>query len=211
MGNSPNQLLLSTAYLPPVEYFAYLVKFPQLLIEQQESYPKQTYRNRAEIYTEKGKMALSIPVTKVNGNRTKTNEIIINNAERWQLNHWRAIEAAYVASPYFLYYKDELFPFFEKPQSGLLDMNTNMTVVLCDIVGIDSKIDFTEYFESEPENTLDLRSSIHPKKPATISDFPTYEQVFADRHGFIPNLSIIDLLFNLGPETKSYLRALVGD
>jgi len=210
MENSFNQLLLSTAYLPPIEYFAHLVKYPQVLVEQYETYPKQTYRNRAEIYTEKGRMALSIPVTKINGNRTKTNEIIINNSERWQLNHWRAIDSAYIASPFFLYYKDELFPFFEEPKSGLLSMNTNITVVLCNLIGVDAQIAFSERFETEPENTLDLRSFIHPKKPAVLSHFANYEQVFANRHGFIPNLSIIDLLFNLGPETKSYLDNLIS-
>jgi len=204
-----NTLLLSTAYLPSVEYFIYLLQYPEAIIEKQETYPKQTYRNRADIYTEKGKMTLSVPVTKVFGNHTKTGDIIVSNAEKWQLNHWRAIEAAYVASPFFLFYKDELIPFFKTTQSNLLEMNTAMTRMLCRIIGIENKIFFTEHFQKEPGNTLDLRSAIHPKKQATISNFPNYNQVFAERHGFIPNLSIIDLLFNLGPETIPYLEEII--
>jgi WbqC-like protein family len=209
LKTDPNTLLLSTAYLPPVEYFAYLLRFPLTIIEQHETYPKQTYRNRTEIYTDKGKMVLHVPAVKPNGNHTKTCAIIFGNQEKWQLNHWRAIEAAYIASPFFLYYKDMIFPFFEKPQLKLLEMNTRLTTTLCTMIGIETELLYTDRFRKKPENTLDLRSKIHPKKPSTISNFPHYHQVFADRHGFIPNLSIIDLLFNLGPETKSYLEEII--
>jgi hypothetical protein len=209
LKSQQNIILLSTAYLPPVEYFAYLLHYQEIRIETQETYPKQTFRNRAEIYTEKGKMALSIPVTKPEGNHTKTFDIKINNNERWQLNHWRAIEAAYIASPFYLYYKDEIMPFFKNSQKELLELNSRLTKVICNLIGIETELHFTDHFEKNPENILDLRFDIHPKKPSTIEHFPNYDQVFADRYGFIPNLSIIDLLFNLGPETKSYLEEII--
>ena len=199
-------MLLSSAYLPPVEYFAHLQKYPQALIEQHETYPKQTYRNRSHIYTEKGKMTLSVPVTKVNGNRTKTNEVELFNVERWQLNHWRAIESAYISSPYYLYYKDELSVYYENNFTKLLEFNTGLTLQLCRLIGIKTRIGLTGEFNLHPKDVIDLRSTINPKKQATFSHFPEYIQVFGDRHGFIPNLSIIDLLFNLGPETKGYLE-----
>ncbi len=205
----PHTLLLSSAYLPPVEYFAYLQKYPQALIEQHETYPKQTYRNRCHIYTEKGKTTLSVPVSKVNGNRTKTNEVELFNEERWQMNHWRAIESAYIASPYFLFYKDELAACYSTRFHKLLEFNTRLTKQLCTLIGIDTEIGFTDEFHRKHEDVIDLRSAINPKKPSTIGHFPEYIQVFGDRHGFIPNLSIIDLLFNLGPGTKNYLAGIV--
>lgn len=149
-----------------------------------------------------------MPVSKKNGNHTRTSEIVVNNSEKWQLNHWRAIESAYIASPFFLFYKDHLLPFYNEHQVGLLEMNMRMIQTICEVIGIRTKFMLSEHFQLKPEDTLDLRTAIHPKKPSTLDAFPHYEQVFADRHGFVPDLSIIDLLFNLGPETRSYLDKL---
>lgn len=202
----PTTLLLSTAYLPPVEYFAYLLKFDEAYIEQFETYPKQTFRNRCQLYTECGKLSLSIPVNKVNGNNTKTKNIQIFYEEKWQQNHWRTIESAYVASPYFLYYKDDLVGFYKVETRDLLAFNMELTQKLSHLIGIETEIKLTTDFELHPKDSLDLRFAISPKSTPTTSHFPEYIQVFGDRYGFIPNLSIIDLLFNLGPETKTYLE-----
>jgi len=155
-------------------------------------------------------MTLSVPVSKVNGNHTKTNEVQLFNEERWQMNHWRAIESAYISSPYFLFYKDELATYYSTGFHKLLEFNTRLTKHLCTLIGIDTEIGFTNEFHLKQEDVVDLRSAINPKKQPILNRFPEYIQVFGDRHGFIPNLSIIDLLFNLGPDTKSYLENILN-
>lgn len=208
MKKDIHTVLLSTAYLAPVSYFAYLAKARTAIIEQHETYPKQTYRNRCEIYTERGKMQLTIPVTKTFGNKTTTKDIEIFQAEKWQLNHWRAIESAYLASPFFLFYQDELENFYTSTRQNLLEFNMQLTKVLCEIIGLDVELEYSKAFEKSPENVADLRFDISPKKDTPFDQFQHYIQVFGERHGFIPNLSIIDLLFNLGPETKNYLMGV---
>jgi hypothetical protein len=200
-----NRILISTAYLPPVHYFSIVAKAEEVVIEQYETYPKQTYRNRCEIYSANGKIPLIIPVHKPDGNHTMTKDIRVSNHEKWQLLHWRAIKAAYANSPFFLYYQDELEHFFTEKVSGLLDFNTRLMKVILELIGIEKKINYTEDFLKEPHDILDYRWKITPKKP--YSDFQTneYYQSFNEKHGFIPGLSIIDLLFNLGPETGEYL------
>ncbi len=198
--------LLSTSYLPPIEYFYHINKSDSILIEQFETFKKQSYRNRCIIYTEKGEMSLSIPVNKPNGNHTKTNEIEIAEIDNWQKNHWKAIQSAYQASPFFLYYKDDLEIFYTRKYNKLIDFNTKLLITLNELIGIEAEIVFTNDF-IKPNNTgTDLRFKISPKEKPTISTFPHYTQVFSERHGFIKNLSIIDLLFNMGPETLSYLK-----
>ncbi len=210
MKPGQNNILLSTAYLPPVGYFYYLLKARKVYIEQFETYPKQTYRNRCEIYSEKGKMSLSIPVTKPEGNHTKTKDVKIFNGERWYLNHWRAIEAAYLASPFFLYYRDELEKFFTGRHENLLQFNLLLVNTVCGMIGFRPVIELTGSFLKAPARVTDLRFALSPKRPPVLKHFPAYLQVFRERHGFIPNLSIIDLLFNLGPDTVDYLDSLEG-
>ncbi len=203
-------VLLATAYLPPAAYFALLLAKP-VIIERHETYPKQTYRNRCLIYSEKGVMALSIPVHKPRGNHTKTGEVEIANYDKWYLRHWRAIEAAYSASPYFLYYRDELKPFFEGKHRQLFRYNYELIEKLCQLTDIQPEITFTDHFEKNPEEVTDLRYIMSPKNKPVAKHFPEYIQVFSDRHGFLPDLSVIDILFNLGPETKRYLKSIVFD
>lgn len=202
-----NPILLSSAYFPPVEYFALLAKFP-IIIEQHETYKKQSYRNRCEIYSEKGKMPLSIPVTKPSGNHTPTHRILLRNEDKWYLKHRRAIQSAYESSPFYLFYKDELEEFLSGKYENLFELNHQIILQLSDLIGIKPDITMTEQFERKPVGIVDLRNEISPKKGNIATGFPTYTQVFSNRKGFIPNLSIIDLLFNLGNESKSYLENL---
>lgn len=205
--NKKNPVVLSTAYLPPIAWFA-LLEQHEVWLEAHETYPKQTFRNRTEIYSEKGRMALSIPVNRPGGNRTPIGEVQIFNEEKWYLRHWRAIQSAYEASPYFLYYKDDLLDFYRGEIDNLFEFNYQLINVLSKLMGIETKMNLTTTFEKNPANGTDLRQLIHPKRKMENVIFPSYIQVFIDRHGFIPNLSILDLLFNMGPESKDYLKKI---
>jgi len=201
--------MLSTAYLPNIEYFAILLKYKNIIIEQEETYPKQTYRNRGVILSANGKLDLSIPVKKVYGNNTKTKVIQIINSNLWYTNHWRAISSAYSNSPFFLFYKDELEIFFKGKFNNLLDFNTKLTNELVNIIGANCKITYSKSFTKPNTIKNDFRFSVNPKNNSTIKNFKSYNQVFSNKYDFIPNLSIIDLLFNLGPEAKDYLDELI--
>ncbi len=202
-------ILFSTAYLGPIEYFTYIINCDSILIEKEEHYIKQTYRNRCVIYTANGVQSLTIPVIKVNGNRTKIKDIKISYAEKWQLIHWRAISSAYSNSPYFLYYRDELEQFYFEKHKYLLDYNNRLFETILKILEWDIEIKFTQlYYEKIEKGMVDLRNEINPKKELKIQ-FNPYTQVFAEKFGFVSNLSIIDLIFNLGPESNEYLLTIL--
>lgn len=199
-------ILLSTAYLPPVEYFVRIFNADKISIEVEETYPKQTYRNRCDICSSAGKLSLSIPINKPNGNHTKTKDIKIENGLKWQLTHWRAIVSAYNHSPYFLYYRDSLESFYYKEFNHLIDYNLELLNLTLEWINLERKIDTSKVFEKNtPEDIRDYRYLIHPKKEASIELKP-YTQIFSDRHGFIPKLSILDVIFNLGPDTLDFIR-----
>ena len=200
-----SSILLSTAYLPPIQYFQLIAGAQRVFIEQYETYTKQTYRNRCEIFASNGKLSLTIPVSKINGNRTKIKDIAISEHKNWQINHWRAIKSAYNSSPFFLYYKDDIKNFFEKPFEKLLDFNTGLLMQILELIGVDKEIVFTESYNKTLEDILDYRNFFSPKKAIKNINIKFYPQVFESKFGFIPGLSIIDLLFNEGPNTLSYL------
>jgi hypothetical protein len=198
--DNQSHILLSTAYLPPVEYFARMAGAGAVLIEGEENYLKQTYRNRCEIYSANGKLPLVIPVIKASGNHTPVKEIKIDNAEPWQLSHWRAIVSAYNHSPFFIYYRDDFEGFYLKKFTSLFDFNYEILLVVLGLLKLNPKPGFTKtYLKADNSLLNDFRYSISPKKPTSLKPFP-YQQVFGDRHGFLWNLSIIDLLFNTGPD-----------
>ncbi len=200
--------LLPTAYIPPVSWMAVALKYQNISIELYETYPKQTFRNRCYIATSNGILNLSIPVIKVNGNHTQTCDILIDNSKNWQQLHWRSIITAYNKSPYFLYYRDLIEPLYHKKQENLVSLNQDFLITLFSALNIRSqKIHNTEKFIFEPDY-LNLRNSFDPKKQPfqnVTKALPRYIQVFEEIHGFIPDLSIIDLLFNLGPDASAYL------
>jgi hypothetical protein len=197
--------LLSTAYLPPIEYFIYPHKAPGICIEKYENYIKQSYRNRCYTYGPNGKQALTLPVTKPFGTKTFVKDIRISYLQRWQSIHWRSIEAAYNSSPFFMYYKDNFFRFYNQKIPFLIDFNTGLTEVLLNALGIKKEIHFTASYEFTPTELVDLRYKLSPKEESLFA-FPQYTQVFSTKHGFINNLSIIDLLFNEGPSSIDYIN-----
>ncbi len=199
-NNKAESALFSTAYLAPVEYFQYLKTAGRVCIEQHEYYQKQTYRSRCRIATANGIMDLSIPVEK--RNHTLIRDIRISEHSDWQTLHWRSIEAAYNSSPFFEYYADDFRPFFEKKWLFLWDFNMELLHKILELLDIETEILLTETYEPQTgEETLDLREIIHPKKEASIP-LKSYYQVFATKFGFIPNMSIIDLLSNMGNESQ---------
>ncbi len=199
-------VLLSTAYLPPVHYVAAMLATGEVIIERHETYPRQTYRNRCEIATANGRLPLTIPVHKPHGNRTKTHEILTDTQTNWQVLHWRAIRTAYANSPYFLYYQDELLKIYESNATHLIDFNHHILIAVLALIGIEIPISYTDHFEKQPVGMEDLRTAFSPKRPTSDDSFKIYHQVFAEKHGFISGLSILDLLMNQGGEAIKYLR-----
>ncbi len=198
-----NAVILSTAYLPPIQYFSKLVLYSEVLIEVQESYSKQSYRNRCEILSCNGLLPLTIPVIKVNGNNTLTKDVEIDYSMNWQKNHWKAIESAYRTSVYYDFVADLINPYFSKKEKFLIDLNTKIILEVMEFLGVSKRTTNTSEFVNEYSKDVDdFRSSIHPKPQFQIIDNEfkaiKYFQVFNDRFGFLPNLSIIDLLFNEG-------------
>lgn len=205
MINLQKSILISTAYLPPIEYFQYLLNSEKQIIEKHETYKKQTYRNRCYILGSNGKLALSIPVKKPHGNNTKTQDIQISYDENWQQIHWRSIESSYNSSPFFLFYKDEVKQFYQKKHKYLIDYNDEFMKLIFELLDVEIHPEYTKKFIKKPKDILDLRNSISPKLKPQTEEFKEYLQVFSTKLKFIPNLSIIDLIFNTGPEANSYL------
>jgi len=197
--------VLPLFYLPPVEYFKELNHYaPDLVIEKQEHFPKQTYRNRANIYSPDGALTLVVPVVKGSKAHTAVKDVKISYDFNWQRLHWMSLQGCYRRSAYFEYYEDEFAPFYEVKETYLFDYNEKLLTLLLKQLKIKTTLNFTESYESEFPGLKDLRNSIHSKKESDFSQKP-YFQVFEERHGFMKNLSIIDLLFNQGPQSLNYL------
>lgn len=218
-------MLFSTAYFPPVEYFAKIaegftlstdeVKPSVIWIEACEHYKKQTYRNRFRYYAADGVQSLSFPVVHgESAQKLRITDVEVDWSTPWLVRTERAISAAYESSAYFDHYKDELFALLEKRPRTLFEFNLSILRFFLEKTGIRADIRFTEEFTPDGSGIYgeDLREAIHPKRPNTIlKDMALekpYFQVFARKYGFVPNLSIMDLLFNEGPDAILYLKNL---
>ena len=197
-----NNTLLSTAYLAPIEYYAILLQEPNCSIELHEHFVKQSIRNRCDIYGANGKLQLTIPKQRKGSDKTIIKEIQISYKQDWQKQHWTAIQSAYNSSPFFKYYQDELQPFFEAEEKLLVDFNQKLQKVILELLQEKDNTNFTKEFQHEG-NFSDFRNHKWNSEQQE-----KYDQVFMEKHGFIPNLSILDLLFNLGPESGNYLHNL---
>jgi len=192
-------------YLPPVEYFVKLNTYrPDILIEREEHFPKQTFRNRTNIYSPDGILALTVPVSKGSKNHTKIKDVKISYDFEWQRLHWLSLQACYRRSAYFEYYEDELAVFYEKKYPFLFDYNEQLLQFILKAVKLKLSLNFTESYEAEYPLLTDYRNTMNPKKDPEFEQKP-YFQVFDDRKGFQKNMSIIDLLFNQGPHSINYL------
>lgn len=197
--------VLATSYLPSICYMAKLFQQNEVVIEQHETFPKQTLRNRANIATGNGIQVLPVPVVRPKGNHTPTHEIKISYQEPWNIRHWRAIVTAYNAAPFFLYYRDGLEKIFMRHHDCLIDLNDELLRYLLDKLKFTCEIHYSEDFNSDMIHQN--YTSKHYQEGISI---PPYSQVFEERIGFQPNLSVIDLLFNLGPEAHDYLKQLAS-
>ena len=220
--------LFSTAYLPPIQLFAVVLKAirqaqsagaatgtPAVLwVEGKETFPKQTYRNRAMIATAGGMRTLTVPV--IRHNHSRTEEVLIDYKERWNIIHQRTLEAAYGASPYYLYYKDDLEVLLTPKYERLVDLNDALLKWLLRRLKIDAEVQYTDEFVPTDDNRIgteitDYRYCFSPKIPYPTEGMPKYYQVFGDRNGFIGGLSVVDLLMNLGPEARGYLESMITE
>lgn len=197
------KLLLSTAYFPPACYFRLIRDAENIFIEREENYIKQSYRNRCIILASNGVLSLSVPVTKGDRLKAPVKDIRIDYSKRWQQVHIRAFTSAYGRSPYFLYYSENIFSILQKKQRFLIDLNHELLQECLALLDINKCINYTSSFEPASLQPGDYRYSISPKKEQVFSSKP-YIQVFGEA-GFVPGLSIIDLIFNLGPDTAMYL------
>jgi hypothetical protein len=210
-------VLLSTAYLGPIQYFTKLISYDQISIEYCESYLKQSYRNRTVILAANGPLQMSLPVVDGPGAKGPMRDIQLAYDHHWQQMHWRGICSAYNNSPFFEYYSDDLAPFFHKKKwKYLIDFNFEIQNAVLTAINLDIAPKYTAEFlpvGAVPESMADFRYAIHPKPQKQAKDDcfspPSYIQVFGEKWGFVPNLSILDLLFNEGPETVSYLRSCI--
>ena len=200
--------LLASTYFGPVQWYQKLNQSDCCLIERHDHFVKQTYRNRCVIATTSGLQALTVPIERYEGAHCEMRDIRISDHGSWRHLHWNALQSAYGESPFFEFYADDLSPFFERRWEVLFDFNTAITRKMCELLDVHPQIAFTEaYASAEGEGVTDFRDAIRPKHPLPDDGFRPrrYYQVYEQKHGFQPNLSILDLLFNEGPEAVLYL------
>ncbi len=198
-----NKALFPVFYLPPVSWFSYfLEENTDVEFEQFENFPKQTYRNRTNIYGANGKLSLIIPI-KHNGKRI-IKDIEVSDAENWRALHWKSIKNAYQSSPYFEYYEDQLKTIFENEETSLLKFNLFALKVILKILKSEKAYDLNAEYSENPD-AADYRNEFSAKHPQNYG-YEEYYQTFSDKLGFLENLSVLDLLCNKGPESITYLK-----
>lgn len=201
------EILLHLPYFGPVSHFREVIKPAIIWFENEDNYQKQTYRNRTYIYGANGKLTLNIPVKHLNSPGVKSHQkykdVRIENDFKWQKQHWKSLKSAYQTSPFFEYYEDDMAPLFHNEESFLMEFNYKCFDLVCDCLQLEIDFNKTLEYIREPEGLKDLRGLINAKKDVEI---PFYNQVFQEKEGFIPDLSILDLIFNEGPNATTYLK-----
>lgn len=204
------KVLLSSAYLAPVQYYAWMLAADEVILEQYDHYLKQTYRNRCIIAAADGPLSLTVPIIKPENEKCPMKDIRISDHGNWRHLHWNALKSAYRMSPFWEYYEDDFRPFYEQKWEFLMDYNQALQEKVCELIDFTPNITRTEAFISLSEAGIqDLRDVIHPKREMTTDgkfQVIPYYQVFKERQGFLPNMSIMDLLMNMGPESILILK-----
>jgi len=194
-------MTLIPAYLPPISYFKSFINQNEISFCKNTNYQKQTYRNRCVIFGANGKQNLTIPITK---DEIKKGDkyVTFYNDINWQKNHWKSIESAYNSSPFFEYYKDDLKPFYIKKYKILFDYNVKFMIHIFNILDLNIKVKEV----NRMTNPKEINALLDPKKETV--NFKYYSQVFDEKYEFQSDLSIIDLIFNIGPESVDYIKSL---
>lgn len=199
-------ILLHPSYFPSIAQMVAVAHATKVVFEMDDNYQKQTYRNRAYIAHANGILLLNVPIKHTkDGRRQKTRDVQIENAFPWQSHHWKSLQSAYRTSPFFEFYEDELMPLFQEKAHGLMEHNLKAFDLLCELIGIEIEVEYTSEYFKNPEQK-DLRYLIDAKKEKQHPLVP-YTQVLEANHGFLPNLSVLDLLFNEGPNALHYLES----
>lgn len=198
-------ILIHPTYFPNIAHFTAIVKAKEVTFEMDDNFLKQTYRSRTYIYASNGKLLLNIPVIHTQKNRQKYRDVKIAQDTNWQLLHWKSLISAYSTSPFFEFYKDELQPLFEMKTNFILDFNLKCFEIICDCLQLDINQSKTATYQKIVDNKQDFRYLVNAKSQSP--QFENYTQVFSNKHGFINNLSILDLLFNEGTNAITYLES----
>lgn len=199
-----NNILIHPSYFPSISHFVAIVKAADVVtFEMEDNFQKQTNRNRMYIYSPNGIQLLNIPIKHSKDKHQKIKEVKIENDFDWQKQHFKSLEAAYRTSPFFEYFEDDLVPIFQKKHTFLMDLNLETMSIVSKCLKLEFDYDETiEYFH-QVDDKIDYRNLINGKKDT--SEFESYTQVFGDKHGYLNNLSILDLLFNEGRYALDYL------
>lgn len=208
-------ILMELQYLPPIQYFTKFIQYDTIWIEQQENYKKGSYRNRCHIASANGLLRLSIPLEKGKNEQQNIREVKIAYHEPWSNQHWTAIRSAYGNAPFFEFYADEIAPLFQQKYDTLFQLNWAFLEIILELIQLPATIKRTETFqETPPDPIFDFRNGIFPKIHRQKEDLNfkpiAYPQVFQEKHGFLPNLSILDLLFCTGPQASIILEQSVN-
>lgn len=198
------KIVLHPTYFPNIITFAVIAQY-DVTWETADNFQKQTFRNRTFICADRGQLMLNIPIQHVGKKqgRQKYADVKIDYQENWQRQHWRTLQTAYRTSPFFEYYEDDIAPIFEKTHDSLLELNLATIAVICDCLQIEMPTTRTTEFVKQ--HTNDMRFLVNSKKELHFN-FEEYNQLFGDRHGFLPNMSMLDLLFNEGANALQYLK-----
>lgn len=197
-------------YLPCIAWFQHALKFEEIQIEAFENYQKQTYRTRCRVLSANGVQVLNIPVKQISGEKTIISKIQIDEEMDFRKQHWQTMISAYGKSAYFLYYRDAFEAYFEKEESNLFEFNLGLVKLVLKCLKLNLSIENTFEYNKNLAEDLDYRNRFSAKKNNPENELlinKKYWQVFEEKFGFTPNLSILDLLFNLGPDAKGVLRS----
>lgn len=197
-------IILHPSYFPSISHFVALAKADKVTFEMEDNFQKQTNRSRTFIYSPNGIQLLNIPVKHTLARHQKIKDVKLETAFDWQKQHFKSLEAAYRTSPFFEYFEDDLLPIFQKKHTFLMDLNLQSMEIVSKCLGLDFPYDETTEYFHEITDKVDCRPLINGKKDTNT--FESYTQVFGDKHGFINNLSILDLLFNEGRYALEYLK-----
>jgi len=200
-------LIIDNQYIGSINYYKILFQYSNIEIEQYETYQKMSFRNRCMVAGSNGVVGLSVPLEKGRGQRELMKDVRISYSDNWQVQHWRTIESCYSRAPFFEFYRDGVWQLLRQKETYLLDLNLAILTWLKKVLKMPGHISLTrQYLKTYPESVTDRRNNLLPKNYQQADICPRYTQIFEDRIGFQPNLSILDLLFCCGPETGHLLQ-----